>query len=75
MPRALPAMQCNEAYVVQGVGVPGPGRIGKNTERSKQQFFEVPAATLVTAVPGAFLNHELVDGTAGEMRTGLKLIW
>jgi hypothetical protein len=98
----------NDVYVVQGVGAPGPGTIGKNTERSKrtnnfdwtlfklfsireglkleyrletlnlfnhQQFFEVPAATLVTAVPGAFLNHELVDGTGREMRMGLKLIW
>ena len=98
----------NDVYVVQGVGAPGAGTIGKNTERSKrtnnfdwtlfkvfrireglkleyrletlnlfnhQQFFEVPAATLVTAVPGAFLNHALVDGTGREMRMGLKLIW
>ena len=97
-----------DVYVVQGVGTPGPGTIGKNTERSKrtnnfdwnlfknfqvreglrleyrleafnlfnhQQFFEVPAATLITAVPGAFLNHTLVDGTGREMRMGLKLIW
>jgi hypothetical protein len=97
-----------DVYVVQGVGAPGPGTIGKNTERSKrtnnfdwslfksflireglrleyrletfnlfnhQQFFEVPAATLITAVPGAFLNHTLVDGTGREMRMGLKLIW
>lgn len=98
----------NDVYVVQGVGTPGPGTIGKNTERSKRtnnvdwslfknfrlreslrleyrletfnlfnhpQFFEVPAATLVTAVPGAFLNHLLVDGTGREMRMGLKLHW
>ena len=99
----------NDVYVVQGApGAPGPGTIGKNTERSKrtnnfdwrlfkvirvreglkleyrletlnlfnhQQFFEVPVATLVTAVPGAFLNNTLVDGTGREMRMGLKLIW
>ena len=97
-----------DVYVVQGVGAPGPGTIGKNTERSKrtnnfdwslfknfrvresltleyrletfnlfnhQQFFEVPAAMLISAVPGAFLNHTLVDGTGREMRMGLKLIW
>ncbi|MCI0626640.1 MAG: carboxypeptidase regulatory-like domain-containing protein [Acidobacteria bacterium] len=98
----------NDVYVVQGVGHPGPGTIGKNTERSKrtnnfdwtlfknfrireglkleyrletfnlfnhQQFFEVPAATVVTALRGAFLNHTLVDGTGREIKMGLKLIW
>ena len=37
--------------------------------------FEVPAATLITAVPGASLNHTLVDGTRRQIRMGLKLIW
>jgi hypothetical protein len=98
----------DDVYVVQGLGFPGPGGLGKNTERTKRtnnfdwslfkdfrireglrleyrletfnlfnhpQFFEVPSNNVVASVPGAFLNFNLVDGTAREMRMGLKLIW
>lgn len=98
----------NDVYVVQGVGFPGAGALGKNTERTKRtnnfdwslfkefriqeglrleyrleafnllnhpQFFEVPPNNVVASVPGSFLNFNLVDGTAREMRMGLRLIW
>jgi hypothetical protein len=40
-----------------------------------QQFFEVPASSVVGSVRGAFLNYDLVDGTGREFKMGLKLIW
>jgi hypothetical protein len=39
------------------------------------QFFEVPPNNVVTSVPGAFGNYNLVDGTSRDIKMGLKLIW